>query len=87
MAATRNTDERFAIRTIVDNRERGLSLAISFFVNTIVMASDIGRIYSGMEIDDAKWLIVKKVLKERLAKDPTVEEVRATLDRAMKEQR
>ncbi len=87
MAATRNTDERFAIRTIVDNRERGLSLAISFFVNTIVTASDIGRVYAGMEVADEKWVIIKKVLKERLAKDPSAEEVRATLDRAMKEQR
>jgi hypothetical protein len=87
MAATRNTDERFAIRTIVDNRERGLSLAVSLFVNTIVTADDVKAIYFGSAIDDAKWLIVKKVLKERLAKDPTVEEVRATLDRAMKEQR
>jgi len=87
MAATRNTDERFAIRTLVDNRYRGLSLVISFFVNTIVTASDVGRIYAGMEVDDAKWLIVKKILKERLAKDPTVEEVRQMLDKAMKEQR
>ena len=87
MAATRNTDERFAIRTIVDNRERGLSLAISFFVNTSVTASDIGRVYAGMEVADDKWVIIKRILRERLAKDPSAEEVRATLDRAMKEQR
>jgi hypothetical protein len=87
MTATRNTDERFAIRTLVDNRENGLSLAISFFFNTIVTADDIKAIYSGRPVDDEKWSIVKRVLKERLAKDPSAEEVRATLDRAMKEQR
>jgi hypothetical protein len=84
---TRNTDERFAIRTLVDNREKGLSLAISFFFNTIVTAADVGRVYAGMEVDDEKWIIIKRVLRERLAKDPSAEAVREMIDKAMKEQR
>ncbi len=69
MIQTRRTDERFTIRALLDQREGGLSLAISFFKGTIVTDEDIGRIYAGLEIEEDKWTIVKTVLAERMTKD------------------
>jgi hypothetical protein len=69
MITTRGTDERAVVRNIVDFRGGGLSMLVSFFKGTIVQASDIGNIYIGQPVEEEKWNVVKKVLKERMTKD------------------
>jgi hypothetical protein len=69
MTPTRHTDERFAIRALIDNRERGWSLAVSFFRGTPVTEADVFAVYAGLEIDDEKWATVKRVLRERMTRD------------------
>ena len=69
LIATRGTDERKAIRNLIDFRLRGFSLVKSFFVGTIITLQDIEAIYLGKEVEEDKWTIVKKVLKERMTKD------------------
>jgi len=64
---TRGTPERFAIRETINSR--GKSLVLSFFANTVVTEDDVTRIYYGLPVDEAKFDIVKRVLKERLTHD------------------
>ena len=69
MIATRGSDERKVIRNLIDFRLRGFSLVKSFFVGTNISLQDIEAIYLGKELEEDKWTIVKKVLKERMTKD------------------
>lgn len=69
LIATRGTDERHTIRNVIDFRPKGFSLVKSFFVGTIITLQDIEAIYLGKEIEENKWTIVKKVLKERMTRD------------------
>jgi hypothetical protein len=69
MIQTRGTDERFTIRSLVDNRSGGLSLLFSFFKGSLVTTDDLAKIYIGAPIEEAKWVVVKKVLAERMTRD------------------
>lgn len=64
MVATANTEERLVLRDLIDYR--GASLAVSFFIGTLVTPAEIARIYHGHEVDETAWGTVQKVLKERM---------------------
>jgi hypothetical protein len=69
MIPTRGTDERFVIRTTIDNRPRGWSLLVGIFQSTIVGEADLNDVYHGVAVSDEKWKVVQTVLKERFAKE------------------
>lgn len=64
---TRGTDERFAIRNLVDNR--GISLCLSLFTGSQVSLQDVAKFYAGQPVDHATMAAVKRVLRERLTRD------------------
>jgi hypothetical protein len=69
MIPTRGTDERFAIRNLIDNRHRGWSILKGFFEGTVVTEDDLTRVYCGVPIADEKWVVVKEKLKERMPRE------------------
>lgn len=93
MVSTRHTDERFAIRQLVDVRQNGWSLLRSFFIGLtrtedrgidpktlrplavlipepiVIDESDLMAIYTGQPIEEDKWGLVKRVLRERMPRE------------------
>lgn len=69
MIPTRGTDERFAIRRVIDTRYRGWSLLKGMFDGTIVAEGDLNAIYHGHPVSDEKWVVVKTILKERMPRE------------------
>lgn len=67
MTPTAHTDERRAIRELVDTR--GRDFVVGIFQKTSVTAQDLAAAYFGAPVDSLKWIVVKAVLKERLTRD------------------
>ena len=66
---TRGTDERFAIRHIIDTRYRGWSILVGFFTGTIVGEADLNFVYHGRPIAEEKWIVIIKTLAERMPRE------------------
>jgi hypothetical protein len=67
MIPSRNTDERFAIRYLVDLRS--LTFTCAIFSPAGVSSDDVLRIYYGLPVEEKTWETVKQVLQERMPRE------------------
>ena len=64
---TRGTDERHAIRELVDHRGARFTMALLKAAN--LDEETVAKVYYGLDITEADFAALRKVLKERLTRD------------------